>query len=180
MMCNHPQPLRIFEVLAKQHEAMLLAYVRSLVQDYTLAEDIAQQSFLIAFRKIESLRDPAAFPAWLRNIARLETFAAMRREGRELAVEPLALEQLDEIYQQLQEQKPTESWEERFQLVEECFGRLPATLQTVCRMHYFEDRKAREIADTLTLNLNAVLKRLERARSAIRACVQQRLAGESI
>ena len=143
-----------------------------------MAEDIAQQTLLIAYRKIDSLEDPAAFPAWLRGIARLESLAAMRRRGREFPVAPEVLQQMDEVYRQFEEQFPAETWEERFRLVEECYGQLPETLQTVCRLHYFEDRKAWEIAEALTINLNAVLKRLERARTAIRDCVQQRLAGE--
>lgn len=177
-MSGHSQSLHIFEVLAKQHEAMLLAYVSSFVADAKLAEDIAQQSFLIAYRKIDTLKDPAAFPAWLRGIARREAFSAMRRQGRELPIEPTVLQELDEAYRHFEEQHPAQTWEERFRLVEECFEQLPETLQTVCRLHYFEDRKAREIADSLALNLNAVLKRLERARSAIRECVQRRLASE--
>ena len=154
---------------------MLLAYVLSFVADHKLAEDVAQQTLLIAYRKIDTLKDPAAFPAWLRGIARLEAFAAMRRRGRELPVAPEILQQMDEAYRQFEEQYPAETWEERFGLVEQCYKRLPDTLQTVCRLHYFEDHKAWEIAEILTINLNAVLKRLERARIAIRDCVRQHM-----
>lgn len=101
---------------------MLSAYVFSLVSNHKLAEDIAQQTLLIAYRKIDSLRDPAAFPAWLRGIARLEALSAMRKQGREFPVEPEALQQMDEVYRQIEEQFPAETWEERFRLVEECYG----------------------------------------------------------
>jgi DNA-directed RNA polymerase specialized sigma24 family protein len=87
---------------------------------------------------------------------------------------------MDEAYRRFEEQHPTETWEERFHLVEECYGQLPETLQTVCRLHYFEDRKAWQIAETLALNLNSVLKRLERARTAIRDCVHSRMANSLI
>ena len=175
---NKSNSLHIFEVLAKQHEQMLMAYLWSLLNDHKLAEDVAQQTLLIAYRKIDSLRDPAAFPAWLRGIARLEALAAMRGQRREVPVDPAVLQQMDEAYRQFEEHYPAETWEERFHLVEECYDRLPETLQTVCRLHYFEDRKAWQIAETLAVNLNAVLKRLERARSAIRDCVQARMAAE--
>ena len=157
---------------------MLLAYILSLVSDHKLAEDIAQQSFLIAYRKIGSLKDPEAFPAWLRGIARLEALSALRRRDREFPVEPNVLQELDEAYRRFEEQRPTETWEERFHLVEECYGRLPEALQTVCRMHYFEGHKAWQIAEDLTLNLSAVLKRLERARNALRDCVRSKLVNE--
>jgi RNA polymerase sigma-70 factor (ECF subfamily) len=171
--------LHIFEMLARQNEPMLLAYVFSIVADSTLAEDIAQQTFLIAYRKIDTLKHPAAFPAWLRGIARLESYAALRRRGREFPVAPAVLQQLDEAYRSFEERIPAETWEERFRVVERCYGQLPETLQTVCRLHYFENRKAREIAETQGLNLNAVLKRLERVRTAIRDCVRTRLSEET-
>jgi RNA polymerase sigma-70 factor, ECF subfamily len=169
--------LHIFEVLAKQHEPMLMAFLLSMLADHKLAEDVAQQTLLIAYRKIDTLRDPGAFPAWLRGIARLEALSAMRRTGREFPVDPGVLQEMDDTYRRFEEQYPEETWEERFQVVEECYRRLPDTLQTVCRLHYFENRKAWQIAEMLMLNLNAVLKRLERARTAIRACVQTKLAG---
>lgn len=178
-MSQNPDSLHIFEVLAKQHEAMLMSYILSFVSDHKLAEDIAQQSFLIAYRKIGSLKNPEAFPAWLRGIARLETLATLRRRDREFAVEPAVLQQLDEAYRAFEQQRPTETWEERFHLVEECYERLPEPLQTVCRLHYFEGNKAWQIAESLALNLNAVLKRLERARSALRDCVRLKLTNES-
>jgi RNA polymerase sigma factor (sigma-70 family) len=179
IVSRNPDSLHIFEVLAKQHEKMLLAYILSLVSDHKLAEDIAQQSFLIAYRKIGTLKDPEAFPAWLRGIARLEAFSAMRRRDREFPVEPMVLQQLDEAYRRFEEQRPTETWEERFHLVEECFERLPDALQTACRLHYFEGQKAWQIAENLTLNLTAVLKRLERARNALRDCVRSKLVSDT-
>ena len=178
-MSQNPDSLYIFEVLAKQHEAMLLAYISSFISDHKLAEDVAQQSFLIAYRKIGSLKDPEAFPAWLRGIARLEALATLRRRDREFPVEPMVLQQLDEAYRRFEQQIPAETWEERFHLVEECYQRLPEPLQTVCRLHYFEGHKAWQIAETLTVNLTAVLKRLERARNALRDCVRSKLSAES-
>src|SRR6202000_3526259 len=86
----------------------------------------------------------------------------------EFPVDPLVLEQLDEAYRHFEEKRPTETWEERFHLVEECYARLPEPLQTVCRLHYFEGHKAWQIAENLTLNVNAVLKRLQPARPALR------------
>ena len=76
-MRGESNSLHIFEVLATQHEHMLMAYLVSLVGDHALAEDVAQQALVIAYRKIHTLKDPAAFPSWLRGIARLEGLAAM-------------------------------------------------------------------------------------------------------
>jgi RNA polymerase sigma-70 factor, ECF subfamily len=166
-----PDKLRLFEILAKEHEPMLMAYILSLISDHGLAEDIAQQTFLIAFRKISTLQKEASFPAWLRGIARFEVMAVLRKQQAEIPFEPAVLEAMEEAFQALEHSAPGDRWEERFRVVEECFQKLPETLQRVCQLHYFEDRKAREIAEQLEVGLSAVLKRLERARLAIKDCV---------
>lgn len=169
------EKLHIFEILAKQHEPMLLAYILSLLPYPSLVEDIAQDSFIIAYRKIDTLKKPEAFGAWLRGIARLEVFAALRRRGKEVSFRPDVLEEMEGFFHALEDHQTTERWQERFQIVEDCFQALPEKLQQVCQLHYFEDQKARDIAQVLQLGLSAVLKRLERARDAVRDCVQGRL-----
>ena len=156
---------------------MLMAYILSLVADPVLAEDIAQQSFLTAFRKISTLRRSESFPAWLRGIARLEVLSTLRKQRAEVPVEPAVLDAMDGAFRSFEEAKPSDSWEERFKIVEHCFQQLPESLRQVCQLHYFEDRKAREIAEEMQLGLDAILKRLERARRAIKDCVQGQLKG---
>jgi len=175
---HDPEKLKLFEILAKEHEPMLMAYILSLVSDRMLAEDIAQQCFLIAFRKISSLEKPESFPAWLRGIARLEVLSTVRKLKNEIPLEPKTVSALDDAFRAFESQEPAETWEERFKIVEECFERLPEALRQVCKLHYFEERKTRDIADQLQVGLNAVLKRLERARQAIRGCVEGQLKTE--
>lgn len=169
------QPLHIYEILATQHEPMLVAYVLSLTSDPHLAEDIVQETLLIAYRKIETLRKPEAFGAWLRGIARRETLTALRRQGRDQLLEPELLEGVEDVFSSFEQLEWTERWQERFQVVERCFQLLPAKLRQVCSLHYFEDRATRDIAAELHLGLSAVLKRLERARSALKDCVEKQL-----
>lgn len=172
---HDPDTLRLFEVLANEHEPMLMAYVLSLVSDPALAEDIAQQSLLTAFRKLSTLRRRESFPAWLRGIARLEVLSTLRKHSNEIPVEPAVLDAMEEAFRLFENAQPAEEWEERFKLVERCFEHLSEPLKRVCRLHYFEDRKAREIAVELEVGLDAILKRLERARQAIRDCVHAQL-----
>jgi RNA polymerase sigma-70 factor (ECF subfamily) len=172
------EKLHIYEILARQHEPMLLAYVMSLVADPSLAEDIAQETFLIAYRKITELRKPELFGAWLRGIARLQALSTLRKRGLEVPFEPAVLEAMEDIFGSLEQSQDTERWQEKFQVVEDCFRELPQKLQQVCQLHYFDDQKTQAIADALRLGLSAVLKRLERARDAIRQCVEKRLKVE--
>jgi len=175
-----PDKLQLYDILAREHEPMLMAYILSLVPDHALAEDIAQETLLVAYRKISGLRKEESFPAWLRGIARFEVLAALRKQKMEIPFEPAVLDAMEDVFHAFEQCGPSESWEERFRLVEECFKLLPEPLQTVCQLHYFQDRKAREIAAQLEIGLSAVLKRLERARHAIKECVQAHLKTETV
>src|SRR6476646_5141008 len=101
-MKHDPDKLRLFEILAKQQEAMLMAYILCLIPDPTLAEDIAQETFVIAFRKIAQLDSAEVFPAWLRGIARLQTFSHLRKHTKEIPVEPNAIEVMENAFRTLE------------------------------------------------------------------------------
>ena len=58
------------ERLVELWERPLYYYVRRLVKTEDEAKDVAQETWLAVIRKIKSLRDPAAFPAWLYTVAR--------------------------------------------------------------------------------------------------------------
>ena len=56
-------------IAIQRHEAMAYAAVFRIVRNHALCEDICQDAFLRAHERIESLRQPAAFVGWLRQIA---------------------------------------------------------------------------------------------------------------
>jgi RNA polymerase sigma factor (sigma-70 family) len=167
--------LDVYEVLVREHEKMLHAYLMGLVGDATLAEDIAQEAFVQAYRKLSTLRNKEAFGAWLRTIARNIALAALKRRGREIPTDPEVLRGMEEVFTSLDNRSLGGKWEERVTLVRNCFEDLPETLRSVCTLHYFEDQLAKDIAGVLRISLAAVLKRLERARQAIRQCVEKKL-----
>lgn len=56
-----------FSELASQHWRKLVALARSVIADLD-AEDVVQEGLIRAWLKLGSLREPAAFPAWLTRI----------------------------------------------------------------------------------------------------------------
>jgi RNA polymerase sigma-70 factor (ECF subfamily) len=168
-------PVDLYEILVREHEAMLFAYVLALVRDSALAEDITQEAFVIGFRKLDTLRRKEAFAAWLRTIARNLAYAELRRRQREVAWDDTVAVGMEDVFHPFDQSQVGETWEDRIRILEECFKRLPDVLREVCRLHYFEDRAIRQITDMLAVGLDAVKKRLERGRDAIRKCVEKRL-----
>jgi DNA-directed RNA polymerase specialized sigma24 family protein len=57
-----------FAELVRAYQDLAVAYATSILGDYQLAEDVAQESFVEAYRALTALREPAAFGAWFRRI----------------------------------------------------------------------------------------------------------------
>lgn len=58
-----------FAELVRRRQAWLRNLMRRLSNDETLADDLAQQTLLQAWRDISKLKDPRKFPGWLRRVA---------------------------------------------------------------------------------------------------------------
>jgi DNA-directed RNA polymerase specialized sigma24 family protein len=65
-------------------QAMAVAVARAVLRDAAMAEDVAQEAYLRAFRRLKHLDEPAAFPGWLRRI--VITGALNARRSRRLTL----------------------------------------------------------------------------------------------
>ena len=59
-----------FMALVDRYSGRLLYYIRRLLEDADRADDVLQEVWLIAYRKLNTLRDASAFSAWLYRTAR--------------------------------------------------------------------------------------------------------------
>jgi RNA polymerase sigma-70 factor (ECF subfamily) len=99
---------RAFEQLLRRHQGMVRAQLRRLLHgDEAMADDLAQEAFLLAWRKLDQFRGDARFSTWLYRIAyscflqacRKRSWPAADADGGEveqLSAQPLAIDlQLD-------------------------------------------------------------------------------------
>jgi RNA polymerase sigma-70 factor, ECF subfamily len=73
-----------FEELIRRRQVSTRQLLRRLSRDSSLADDLAQNMFLIAWRRLRSLREPAAFGAWLRQITVNEWLMHVRSRDPQL------------------------------------------------------------------------------------------------
>lgn len=176
-MSDDDKARRVFDVLVREHAAMLVTYLCGMTRSRAEAEDIAQEAFVKAFRRFDQFGDRGTnFAAWLRRIARNTFINRYHRAGRRtVVVEPGVFEGMEDVFAAADEYGQGDTWTERLAALRECLSDLPERLHAVCRLHYYEGRKAKDVAAGLGVKLNAVLKRLERARGALRACIERKL-----
>jgi RNA polymerase sigma-70 factor (ECF subfamily) len=84
-----------FSDLAAKHWRRLLALARSIVADLE-AEDVVQDALVKAWRKLGSLRDPAAFSSWLTRIVANTAVANARRRRFFDSIDELSIAAADE------------------------------------------------------------------------------------
>lgn len=63
---------------------MALGYALSMLRDFHLAQDVTQESLLVAYRNLAALEDETRFPAWLRGIVRFQCGHALRKRCLDL------------------------------------------------------------------------------------------------
>lgn len=68
-----------FEVLIRRYGPMVRAYIARVVGSYAEADDIAQEAFYTAWKRLAELRDPSAVKAWLMRVASRLAYSHLRR-----------------------------------------------------------------------------------------------------
>ena len=78
---------RAFAELVKRRQATVRGLLRRLCGNAALADDLAQETFVQAWRSLKQLRNAAAFGGWLKQVA-VRTWLQYARKAK-LALEPL-------------------------------------------------------------------------------------------
>ncbi len=158
------------ETLAAQRPA-LLNYIRGLVRNPQVAEDLTQEAMLRAHQGIAGLKDPDRLLPWLYRIATNACRDHFRKEKRAGESFPgggdsISLEDLrDENAPQLD--KVIEC-AEMGACVRRYFERLPDAYRAVILLHDLEGMTNPEIAKLLGISLDTAKVRLHRARNRLR------------
>ncbi len=146
--------------LVAEHYAAVFRYAYRLNGNAADAEDLTQQVFLSAQRKLDQLRAADAARGWLYAILR-NCFLASRRHvsTQSNGAEPRWDELPDDA-------APPDVIDR--ELLQQALDSLPGDYRLILLMYYYEDYSYREIADRLELPIGTVMSRLSRAKGALR------------
>jgi RNA polymerase sigma-70 factor (ECF subfamily) len=77
---------RAFEQLVRRHQGMVRAQLRRLLHgDHGAADDLAQEAFLLAWRRLDQFRGEASFATWLYRITYAAFLQVARRKSLPIA-----------------------------------------------------------------------------------------------
>jgi RNA polymerase sigma-70 factor (ECF subfamily) len=165
-----------FAELVKLHHRELLVYARSLTREATTARDIVQEAFIVAFEKVNTFDVTRDFATWMRGIVRNKWREWLRKNKRyELTDEDLSVIDLDIAAWQGEHASGSSTV---FDALEICLERLPENLRKTVHAFYYEGLSGDEASESLGVAPAAIRKRLQRARTLLKECVDARLANE--
>lgn len=156
-----------FGQLVARYQSPICALAYSTCGDISRSEDLAQETFIIAWRKLSELKEPAKFKSWLYGIARNLANDSFRRQSRN----PLAAaEPLDESLpataavsnpagQAISKEEEGILWRSLEQI--------PETYREPLILFYREHQSIERVAEVMELSEEAARQRLSRGRKLL-------------
>lgn len=161
-----------FRRLVEIYSLPLRSYLASQIYQLDDVDDLAQEVFIAAYRKLDTFRPGEDFAAWLRGIARNEVMMYFRGTSRRES----ALERFrEEIARVVQDDLNRAVSADRSDLIERlllCIAKLPERLRRVVRAG-LEGDKATTLAAELETTAAAVYNLHYRAVQLLRTCLSK-------
>lgn len=155
-----------------KYQPMVRSCILSMVPDFSLAEDVLQETFLVVSRKAGDFELGTSFPAWVKTIARFKALETLRRErGRFVTLSESALEALGTEPHGFADADDTDPRLERLQ---NCISQLAPQARRSIELRYRGDHLPPQIAELMGCTVPSVNVTLSRARAFLRDCVSRK------
>lgn len=167
--------LRAFELLVVKYQRRIERLIARMLRDVDLVADVAQETFLRAYRALPDFRGDSAFYTWLYRIAvnTAKKFLLELKHDPTVSESFLANDEDDETSWRKNEQTTDEGPEsilaakEIAAVVNAAMDDLPADLKQAVTLREIEGLSYEEIATAMNCPVGTVRSRIFRAREAI-------------
>jgi RNA polymerase sigma-70 factor (ECF subfamily) len=149
-----------FAVMIRRYQNLVYATAFQILKDAALAEDVAQEAFVAAFRSMPNLRTESSFPPWLRKITRNLALASRKEQRRFGALEEageLQSPSADAEQEVESERRDADAFGEE---VRRIVSSLSDTLRFPVMLCHVDDLSTRDAARFLGITEGALRKRL--------------------
>ena len=158
---DDPEP---FAEIVRRYQVIVCSIALSIVRDVPQSEDVGQEVFLIAWKKLGELNNASRLKPWLAQITRNCAKASLRGKS---ATET-NIEAPDTVFRPTKTPEQSAMSREERLLVAQTLDQLPELFREPLILFYRQDQSVAEVADTLELTPSAVKQRLARGRELLR------------
>ena len=160
-----------FSELVKKYQKPVHALVWRKTGDFHIAEEITQDTFLKAYQRLATLKQPQRFTGWLYVIAANNCKMWLRKKRlRTQSLEETSSAQLEKATYSgyvVEENERTIAEAQR-EVVKQLLATLQESDRTVITLHYFSEMSAAEIGAFLGVSVNTIKSRLRRAQQRLK------------
>lgn len=162
------------ETIYNHYQASLYAFIRLRVRDEEAAEEILNDTFMIAIKKPEKFDGSSEFKTWLCGIAKNVCGTWIRKQNTGVARSIIVVE--EDLFENL----PSPDWDivskledqEMDDVLRECIDKLPVTHKEAFYWTWFEEEPMDVVAERLECPIGTIKSRLFNARAKIAECVK--------
>lgn len=152
-----------FSYLVDKYQHMVYGLALKMLKNEMDAEELAQDSFVKAYRSLNSFKKKSRFSTWMYSITYNGCISLLRK--RKLEIHSLDEQNLsDEDEMHIQSQLGEINKAELGKYLEYAISKLPETEQVLITLYYYEDQKIEEISEITGLGESNVKVKIHRAR----------------
>ena len=162
-----------FSLIVREYGIRVRAFLAAHLNDPDTVDDLAQETFIAAYRSLGTHRHESDIGAWIKGIARnklrmyfREHYSAKKRSE---FVRAQTIEELSEDLCQATAEDTTSTVER----LAECMRRLPERLRLALEARYYGRERVADLADRLQTSATAVSSLLYRGRVELRLCMEK-------
>lgn len=167
---------RSFDLLVLKYQHRVIALIRRFVKNEAEAEDLAQETFIKAFRALPNFRGDSQFYTWLYriavNTAKNSLEVNKRRPSSDVDIDEIGEYAFDEHLQQQDTPENMLASEDMQRVVSEALAALSDDLRRALMLREFDGLSYEAIAQAMGCPIGTVRSRIFRAREAIDAVVR--------
>ncbi len=158
-----------FGTIVGRYQSLICGITYSTTGDFSKSEELAQETFVRAWRELRQLRDLGRFRAWLCMIARNAARKSIRRQDTDVVDGAMRLEETEAI--ESAEPGPVEHAisKEQETVVWQALREVPETYREPLVLFYRQQQSVRQVAAELELSEDVVKQRLSRGRKLLKA-----------
>ena len=163
-----------FETLVKKYRIRIYAIISAFIDNPQDREDIAQETFINAYRNLHQLSKPERFGSWLDTIAQNQCRDWMRKNRGQT----IPLDEVDANLLNADDSPEHASIEaEQRQMIVQAIDALPQTERKIARAHYLENATHDELVSRHGISYQSVSGRLFRAKRKLAKRLRHLLGG---
>jgi RNA polymerase sigma-70 factor (ECF subfamily) len=161
-----------FLQLFRRNEVRIFGFILKLLPNFSLAEDIMQDTMMIMWRKFDDFEEGTCFAAWGMQIARYKVMEFHQQNKKHTIVRFN-----DEILTQITTDDSDSGSKNRYlEALHGCVNKLKEQNRQIVMLRYSKEMSSKQISQQMGISSNVVYKSISKIHYLLQECVEKTLS----